>query len=373
VIEPVQEVSAAPSRPRGRLRATAQATGLVLGVLLAHLGLIGTWPQSAGHGRGEDAARPMQVRRLVQPALPLQPDAPARIDATEAQLRARQAGPVEPGARIQEVGAVEPAVRIPQPAATPRGPLPGAAPGPDATTLAAAQASPNPALPTPDPGGLTVPVYPTLLPPPTTLRYELRRGAAGGLAELVWRPAPERYELTLRMQGLHGPAPDWTSAGAFDAHGIAPLRFAEGRRGRELRAVNFQRAAGRITFSGPQLEYPLLAGAQDRLSWLLQLAGIVAADPALAQPGAPISLFVAGTRGDADVWTFTAIGTEQAELPAGAVPGALRLHREPLRPYDTQVDVWLDPRRHFLPVRLLLRVRATGEATELRLQEMGTP
>ena len=36
-----------------------------------------------------------------------------------------------------------------------------------------------------------------------------------------------------------------------------------------------QREAGRITFSGPQVEYPLLPGAQDRISWLLQLAAVL--------------------------------------------------------------------------------------------------
>jgi hypothetical protein len=44
--------------------------------------------------------------------------------------------------------------------------------------------------------------------------------------------------------------------------------------------------------------------------------------------------------------------------------------REPRRPYDTQAQVWLDPARHHLPVQALLRVRATGEGTELRLQAL---
>ena len=49
---------------------------------------------------------------------------------------------------------------------------------------------------------------------------------------------------------------------------------------------------------------------------------------------------------------------------------AVHLLREPRQPYDTQAQVWLDPARHHLPVQALLRVRATGEGTELRLQAL---
>jgi hypothetical protein len=46
------------------------------------------------------------------------------------------------------------------------------------------------------------------------------------------------------------------------------------------------------------------------------------------------------------------------------------LLREPRSPYDTQADMsgWTR-QRHYLPVRLHLRVRATGEGTLLELQE----
>ena len=78
--------------------------------------------------------------------------------------------------------------------------------------------------------------------------------------------------------------------------------------GREQRAVNFQHEAGRITFSGPQLQLPLLPGAQDRLSWMLQLPAVLEAEPALRVPGSEVLIFVAGTRGDGQVWTFTRAG-----------------------------------------------------------------
>ena len=82
-------------------------------------------------------------------------------------------------------------------------------------------------------------------------------------------PAGDRYRLTLERSGQAALGSD--SQGRLGAAGLAPERYVESRRGREQRAVNFQHEAGRITFSGPQLQYPLLPGAQDRLSWICLL------------------------------------------------------------------------------------------------------
>ena len=256
----------------------------------------------------------------------------------------------------------------------------------EAPTGAPSEPMPEPMTdPTPDPGGQTVPVYATLPPPPTTLQFEMRRGIAVGQAQLQWQPGADQdqdqaqdrdqahYRLTLQGNAVGAPAIGWVSQGGFDAAGVAPLRYTESRRGREVRAANFQRDSGRITYSGPAIEHPLIAGAQDRLSWMVQLAAVLAANPALAEPDAQVSMWVAGSRGDAEVWTFTVQGRVALDLPVGRIDNTLHLVREPRRPYDTQVQVWLDPARHHLPVQLQLRVRATGEGTELRLQGIAAP
>ena len=221
-----------------------------------------------------------------------------------------------------------------------------------------------------EPGGLTVPVYTTRVPPPLTLHFELRRGLAAGQAEFDWRPQASHYELTLRSQVMGAPLTGWTSRGGFDSAGVAPVRYTESRRGREVRSANFQRDNGLITFSGPAVQYPLVPGTQDRLSWMVQLAAVLAANPALAVPDAQILMWVVGTRGDAEVWTFTVQGLAALDLPIGRVGETVHLTREPRRPYDTQVQVWLDPARHFLPARVSLLVRATGEGTVLELQQL---
>lgn len=244
---------------------------------------------------------------------------------------------------------------------------------PPTTSAAAATVTATETLPTPEPGGLQVPVYRTQLPPTTVLRFESRRGAVSGRAELAWQRGDVGYRLSLQGQALGAPFISWVSIGAVDAAGLAPLRYTESRRGRELRAANFQRDAGQVSFSGPDVQHPLVDGMQDRLSWLIQLPAILQADPSLAQPGEQVQLAVVGTRGDAEVWTFTVQGRGPLDLPSGTVAEAVHLLREPRRPYDTQVQVWLDPARQHLPVQAWLRVRATGEGTELRLLEQASP
>ena len=215
------------------------------------------------------------------------------------------------------------------------------------------------------------PVYATLLAPAATLHYSLHRGAATGSALLQWAPDAGRYALSLRSQMSATPGIDWASLGAIDAHGIAPDRYTESRRGRERRAANFQRDSARITFSGPQLQHALPPGAQDRLSWMLQLGAVIAANPSLQEPGRQVRLFVVGSRGDAEVWTFVVQGLEDIELPGAASAQALHLRREARHLYDTLAQVWLDPARHHLP----LRIQLTGhnEVTEFVLERLTLP
>lgn len=226
---------------------------------------------------------------------------------------------------------------------------------------ASAQNTPSEAGAQATPLGVDIPVYATRLPPAGRWRYRLQRGLVVGDADLDWAPlADARYELHLQGRVAGVTLLDWASQGRIDAAGVAPERFAVRRRGRDSQAANFQREAGRITFSGPTHELPLVPGVQDRLSWVLQLAAIVAAAPERFATGATILLFVAGARGDGDVWAFDVQGLETV----GDTP-ALKLAREPRRLYDTRAEIWLDPADHFLPLRLRQTPTGGGPALEL--------
>jgi hypothetical protein len=113
--------------------------------------------------------------------------------------------------------------------------------------------------------------------------------------------------------------------------------------------------------------YPLHPGAQDRVSWLVQLGAVLAADPALQRPGARVKLFVVGARGDADVWTFVVQGVQPLSLPGRPPVEALHVLRLPHRPFDTRAEAWLDPARGWLPVRVRLVTPDSGDETELLL------
>ncbi len=214
-----------------------------------------------------------------------------------------------------------------------------------------------------------LPVYSTRMPPAFVFDYELQRGATRGSARLEWQPQGARYEARLAATSGGAPLLSWNSSGGFDDAGIAPDRYtARGRHGSTL-AANFRRDAGKVTYSGPAVEHALAPGAQDHLSWMLQLAAIAAADPSRIGPERKVSLLVVGARGDADVWTFTHVGDETLVLAEGGTP-TVHLRREPARAYDTRADVWLAPALHFLPLRARLANAADSDALQLTLREL---
>ncbi|MCC6850786.1 MAG: DUF3108 domain-containing protein [Comamonadaceae bacterium] len=329
-----------PWRRRGALAL------LVLAVAALHAWALLGWPNGRVDGAVRGGVRALQVRQIApQPA------------AGAVGLAAAGA-PAAPGA-------APPARRAPAPPASAAAVVPPV-PAPPAPPQ-------EPSALAPPAGGVAPPRYATALPPAAALGYELRRGAGVGDGELEWRLEGDRYELALRGGRGSAEALGWTSRGRVDADGVAPERFVVRRRGRDALAVNFERddaGGGRIRFSGPTLQLPLLPGAQDRVSWMLQLAAIVQADPTLGTEGARVSMWVVGPRGEADVWTFTVQGRGGVDLPERRVEDALHWVREPERPYDTRVQVWLDPSRHYLPVRLLLQAPPGRESTEFLLRTL---
>ena len=214
------------------------------------------------------------------------------------------------------------------------------------------------------PGAGDVPVYRTRMPPPITVRYVISRGPWSGNGELVWQHQDARYHARLEGRVAGFKVITWDSVGQVDNDGIAPLRFTDERRGKSMLAANFQRSNSKITYSGPGTDQPLIPGTQDRLSWMVQIAAIANADPQRVAPGKRVSMFVSGARGDADVWSFQAIGMENVPIGGASVP-AIKLLREPRKVHDTRVEVWLDPQLHHLPVRARLTNSPENETLEL--------
>ena len=315
-------------------------------ICLAVLGLHGLLLQSAALSwRGlaaasdERAAAALHVRVVDPAGGPLVEAAPAR---------ATRPAPVPPPAPVSQ--------QTPEPIPAPAGSQPAAV-----GTLDGARVAP-------------LPTYATRLAGSATLRYRLLRGARQGEAVLQWQVESGAYELSLSHRVPGQDSAGWVSRGQIESAGVAPLRLVERRRERDRAALSMDRERGELSFSGPSQRHPLVSGLQDRLSWILQLPAIVEADPSRFTAGRSIVMWVAGLRGELDLWTFVVQGREAGRPPgpgngehAGVLASQDTLHltRESLRPYDPRIDVWLDPERHHLPVRILFTPVPSGEVTDM--------
>ena len=192
------------------------------------------------------------------------------------------------------------------------------------------------------------------VPGSVRLRYAVTGQSRGRTltlgGELRWRHDGEQYEARLAYSSPLLPSRTQHSTGRITAEGLAPKRFSYHGRGEQ--ATHFERDSGRLVFSSNAPPVALLAGAQDRLSVFIQLASMLAGDPAKFPIGTAISMQTAGTR-DAEPWLFTVQGDELLELPGGIV-ATRKLVRLPRREYDIRVELWLGTAMDYVPVRIRL-------------------
>lgn len=305
--------------------------GLTAAVAAAHLLLLRGQPQAL-QAPGEPARpAPFVTRTVAAPA----PEAAAALSLVRTAL---------------------PLPRAPRPPTSPQRPEEAAAPAAAApmASLAQAASGPGPVKPVP-PSTRAVPTPAAVaIPGSVRLHYrvELRKGAftLEANSELRWRHDGDSYDARLEVSAPLLPSRTQHSTGRITAEGLAPTRFSDKVRTEE--AAHFERDKGKVTFSTNQPDAPLLPGAQDRLSVLLQLSALIAGEPAKFKPGATVTIQTAGTH-DSEPWLFTVEGEEKLDLPGGKVP-ALKLTRHPRKQYDVQVELWLAPGMAYVPVRLRL-------------------
>jgi hypothetical protein len=343
--------------PRRATRRGAALGMLSLAALMLHAAFLSelawTWPQRA---------TPHAQAVLVRTIEPVAEEKPVSANETPAPAAQPPIAPAVPAAALRRVVAAK-APRAEPPVLLAVAPKPRVEPAP-------AAASPAPSQPA---GDDIIPRYRTEMPATATLRYQVSRGMLHGSGELQWRPQGDQYELKLESKLGGMTLLTQISRGGFDADGIAPVRFTDWRVRRSTVAANFQRDAGKVSFSGSTQELPLEPGVQDRVSWMVQLAAIVSAHPNLRSPGAKVVMHVVGANADASVWAFKCVGNETVETEMGAID-AVKYVREPRGPNDTTAQAWLDSKHHFLPARATLRSGPNDEGFELRLQDViGNP
>jgi hypothetical protein len=347
-----------PARPPAvNWRRRGQAGGVVLGVLIAHGWLIG--PVQQPLGRAPAHAPAIQLVNLTPPAAPQ----PA---ATPTPAEPAPPAPPPPVVAPEPEPEPKPAPEVatappPPPPDTPidwaagppvPDPVAGTEPMPDTSSSTPAAPVPGAVASQQDAdGGGRPPIYTTQRPEQSfKLDYRVERGDDAGTGQLSYELRTGgifivRFSGEVNGKALH----DHLSRGFFNAAGFAPQRMVERQRGVEVRAVNFQREEGVITFSSSTRAIALYAGAQDRTSVLLQLVAIAQAQAGGLQAGQRIKMQVAGLRGTADEWNFEVVGDEVVQ-PAGAPIPVVHLKREPTAPYDQRVELWLAREAGHLPV-----------------------
>lgn len=388
-LHPRTAPAVAPQRRLG-VRAAPRLALVLAAVVAAHLWVLEAWSRPARSAVAVTVAvssAPPSVTALPRPeavAADVPLTAPAPLPVASPSRPAPKATVVDAAAATVAATAKEAApVRTPDPEpapappAEPPEPVPSAAPEPERLSAEAlAEPLPEPlaesvqlALATAgSSAGRSPPVataaasHALTAPPSVRLRYRMKKGPLAGTGQIDWQRDAGSYRMRLEARvPVFGLIFMETSTGQLDTSGLLPLRHTERRLKRSERALSFVRDQGppRIAFSAREGTEPLRPGAQDRLSWIAQLAARMAAPPAGDwRPGSRLEMDVASTGGDVQRWIFTVQGRDGS--------GLWQLRREPDAPTDTRAEVWIDPLQHHWPVRIRLS-EPSGDPLELVL------
>lgn len=183
------------------------------------------------------------------------------------------------------------------------------------------------------------------------IAYEVRYND-GAMAEVVHllEHDGKTYRLSERWEGyglysLLGEVRR-SSRGRIGAGGLRPLEYQDERPRRDTATARFSWTDNTLTqqFRGAPRSQPLPPHAQDRLSFLFAAA--------FHAPGAqPLEYNVADGKGVA-LYVFDVAGRERLTVPAGEFD-ALRLVKREDAKDQRSTQIWLDPARSYLPLRVL--------------------
>lgn len=210
-------------------------------------------------------------------------------------------------------------------------------------------------------------------PPASVVLDYLVQGKASGFsyqasAQLQWQNSNPHYKARLEISAFLINARVQTSTGLLGNEGLMPTRFSD--KGRNELTVHFQRDKGLISFSANTPDVPLLKGAQDRLSVVLQLSALLAGDPRRYPEGTLLSFQTVSQR-EAEVWQFKVVKEETLSLPYGDLP-SIKLQRVPRRDFDQRIELWLAPSLGYLPARLRI-TNADGDVVDQLLRGLEKP
>jgi Protein of unknown function (DUF3108) len=179
----------------------------------------------------------------------------------------------------------------------------------------------------------------------------MRKGSStSGSGVLSWNIDGSGYNLSLEATALLIFTQTERSEGKLSPQGLAPERYSSTRTGRSEQATHFMPEIGKIKFSNNKPDEVLLVGAQDRLSALIQLAGIIGGDIERYTIVNRIQMQVAGLD-SVEIWEFNLQGISEINVPAANMQ-ALKLSRTPRNEFDQRLEIWLSPQLGYLPIRI---------------------
>ena len=277
----------------------------------------------------------------VTPAAARTPKAPKTVKTAASSLKSPPNKPVAQQISAQTAPEIIASQELlPAPPAAADVPVESAATASPTQVVAATAVSPS-----------TTPVTAINLPGSVRLQYKVV-GLSKNLnyqatAELDWKTNGDSYQAMMKVSAFLVGSRSMTSVGKITGSGLAPTRFADKFKS-EL-AAHFEADKGKVVFSANTPDALWVEGVQDRVSVFLQLAGMLAANPAGFPPGSNITFLTIGPR-EADTWTFIIEGEESLDL-MNAPMSALKLTRKPRKEFDQKVEIWFAPSLGYLPVR----------------------
>ena len=345
-------------------------------VLVAHGAILGWMQNSASLESNVTITRPFSTRIVPpepaptatrSPASPavVRPARPARPRASAAPSAPTLQAPLAEHSAVADEAPADATVSAnsaPEPVAIPvDAPLPAETTATETTTQAAAASAPPPA--------------PIRLPGSLRLKYDIK-GEVSGLGysakgELLWLHDGQTYDARLTVSHFLLGSRSQSSNGKITPEGLAPKRF--GDKVRSEVAAHFERdkgERGKVIFSANTPSVDLQPGAQDQLSIFMQIASLLAGDPARYPVGSAFEMQAVGGR-DADTWRFGVEAEEQLALPGGEQT-TLRIKRPARQVHDITVELWLAPVLGYLPARIRL-TQTNGNFVDQQLASFASP
>lgn len=251
-------------------------------------------------------------------------------------------------------------------------PRPSPAPNANANPNAAHSTAFEKPEPAPEPAPAATPLPPSLpepaakpaastpvqtavarIPASGTLRFDVivtKNGVPNSAkGELRLENTGSEYSAVLETGNWFGKRVD-SSKGGIGQQGLVPQRYSQ-KTGSE-KAAHFLWAEDRISYSSNRPSTPLATGAQDRVSVIIQIASMIAAEPAAWPAGKTVSMLVASSD-YAEPWTFKVIGPENVSA-SGQTIAAVKVERVQSDPNAQKVELWFAPALEYLPARIRL-------------------